>query len=165
MKRIGAFVGKFYPPHIGHIWVVDMLEGQLDEIYIIISKNEKRNKQILDEFGFKILDANIIASWFKEHYKNNPKIKVKVFDEGEFKPYPKDRDKWAEKFKQEFPKVNVKIADESYREYNQKYFPEYEFLAIPRDVVNIHSTEIRNNPQKYFDYILDEAKPYFKNKI
>ena len=38
MKRIGAFVGKFYPPHIGHLWVVDTLLEKLDEIYIIISK-------------------------------------------------------------------------------------------------------------------------------
>lgn len=165
MKKIGAFVGKFYPPHKGHAWVVDTLINELDEIYIIVSKNETRNKKILDENGFEILDANLIAGWFAQHYKNNPKIKVKIFDEGQFKPYPQDRDKWAEKFKKQFPKVNVKIADESYREYNQKYFPEYEFLAIPRDVVNIHSTEIRNNPQKCFDYILDEAKPYFKNKI
>ena len=163
--RIGAFIGKFYPPHKGHAWVVDGLINKLDEIYIIISKNEKRNNQILNENDFEVLDANLIASWFKEHYKNNPKVKVRIFDEGQFKPYPEDRDKWAEKFKQEFPEVNLKIADESYREYNEKYFPEYEFLAIPRDVVNIHSTEIRNNLKDNFRYLMEEAKPYFKNKI
>ena len=161
MKKIGAFIGKFYPPHIGHIWVIDTLLDKLDEMYIIISKNEIRNKQISKDFNFEKLDANLIKKWFAEHYKNNPKVKVKVFDESGFKPYPEDRDKWAEKFKKEFPNVNIKIADESYREYNEKYFPEYEILAIPRDVVNIHSTDIRNNLRENFKYLIEESKEYF----
>ena len=165
MKKVGAFVGKFYPPHIGHLWVVDSLINQLDEIYIIISKNEIRNKNLLNEQGFEPIDAKLIELWFKEHYKNNQKIKVKIFDEEEFKPYPDDRDKWAKKFKKEFPEVNVKIADESYRQYNKEFFPEYEFLPIPRDVVNIHSTQIRNNLEQNIQYIIPEAMEYFKEKL
>ena len=30
-KRIGAFVGKFYPPHIGHLSVVDNALDSFDE--------------------------------------------------------------------------------------------------------------------------------------
>ena len=163
MKKIGAFVGKFYPPHIGHLWVVDTLTSEFDEIYIIISKNEKRNNQIKKDMKFNILNADMIKQWFEEHYKNNSKIKVKVFDETHFKPYPEDRDKWAEKFKKEFPEVNVKIADESYREYNREYFPEYEFKSIPRNVVNIHSTEIRQNIKDNIEFIIPEAREYFRN--
>lgn len=162
-KKIGAFVGKFYPPHIGHLWVVDTLIEKLDEIYIIISKNQIRNNQIFQISGFKNLDSNLIKSWFKNHYKDNPKIKVEIFDETGFKPYPEDRDKWAEKFKKEFPDINVKIADESYRDFNKKYFPEYEFLAIPRNVIDIHSTEIRNNLKDNLKYIIPEGQDYFKN--
>ena len=165
MKRIGAFVGKFYPPHIGHLWVVDNACLNLDEVYVIISKNDIRNKQIAKDQNFDILDAELIKKWFLEHYKNNPKVKVKIFDESGFKPYPEDRDMWAEKFKKEFPEVNVKIADEGYREYNQEYFPEYEFYPIYRDVVNIHSTQIRNNIKENLNYIISEGKEYFKGNI
>lgn len=162
-KKIGAFVGKFYPPHIGHLWVVDTLIEKLDEIYIIISTNQIRNKQISEISGFKNLDAEIIKGWLKQHYKNNPKIKVEIFDETGLKPYPEDRDKWAEKFKKQFPDVNVKIADESYREFNRQYFPNYDFLAIPRNVIDIHSTEIRNNLKDNLKYIIPEGQEYFKN--
>ena len=160
--RIGAFVGKFYPPHKGHVWVVDKALKDLDGVYIIISKNAIRNKDIESGQNFKELDANLIKYWFKEHYKNNPRVKVEIFDESGLRPYPEDRDLWAERFKKAFPKVNVKIADESYREYNKKYFPEYEFYSIERDVVPIHSTAIRNNMKENFDYLIDEAKPYFE---
>ena len=150
MKKIGAFVGKFYPPHKGHTWVVDTLIKELDEIYIIVSKNEIRNKKILNDSGFEILDAKIIAGWFKKHYKNNPKVKVKIFDEGKFKPYPEDRDVWAKEFKKQFPLVNIKIADESYRKYNEEYFPEYKLTltdAKPTlSVVVLYSMEFDFTP-------------------
>lgn len=162
-NRIGAFVGKFYPPHIGHLWVIDNAIKELDKVYVIISTNKVRNKKIKQTQDFNELDAALIKEWFTRHYINNPKIKVEIFDETGLNPYPKDRDKWAEKFKKDFPDVNVKIADESYREYNKEFFPEYEFYPIKRDVVNIHSTLIRKNPTKYLHYIIPEAREYFKN--
>lgn len=164
MKKIASFIGKFYPPHIGHLSVIDELKNKFDEVYVIISKNDIRNKKIFIETGFNVLDAQLIKSWFDEHYKKDKNVKVFIFDEEEFKPYPEDRDKWAEKFKKEFPLVNVKVADESYREYNQKYFPEYEFYSIKRDIIDIHSTYIRNDTQKYLDYLIPEAKDYFKQR-
>ena len=162
-KRIGAFVGKFYPPHIGHLWVIDNAVKNLDEVYVIISKNETRNQELNKTQNFKILDASLIKKWFKKHYKNNPKVKVEIFDETGLKPYPEDRDVWAEKFKKEFSTINVKIADESYRAYNEQYFPEYEFYPIERDVVNIHSTQIRENPEQNLNYIIPEAREYFQS--
>lgn len=162
MKKIGAFVGKFYPPHIGHLWVVDNLVTKLDELYIVISKNDLRNQAILKNDGFAILPAELIEQWFKKHYKDNPKIKVAVFDESNFRPYPQDRDKWAEKFKKEFPEVNVKIADESYRKFNEEYFPEYEFLSIPRNIINVHSTQIRQNAKANLQNLIPEAREYFE---
>lgn len=163
-KKIAAFVGKFYPPHIGHLWVIDNLVNKFDEFYIIISKNDKRNISIKEKDNFEILDSNLIKSWFSKHYENNPKIKVEIFDESDFLPYPEDRDKWAEKFKKEFPEVNVKIADESYREYNQKYFKECKFYPIERDIINIHSSQIRNDMKNNFDFLIEESKPYFKKR-
>ena len=161
-RRVGAFVGKFYPPHIGHAWVVDTVVNDLDMVYIIISKNEIRNSEIKESQNFNNLGAELIKSWFEKHYENNPKVKVAIFDETGLKPYPEDRDVWADKFKKEFPMVNVKIADESYREYNQQYFPEYEFYPIERDVIPIHSTQIRNNLEDNFEFLIKEAKEYFK---
>lgn len=165
MKKIGAFVGKFYPPHIGHLSVVDNLVEKLDELWIIISYNKIRNQKIKNETDFQLLSPFVIKSWFEEHYKSNTKVKIAIFDESNFRPYPEDRDKWADEFKRQFPTINIKIADESYREYNKKYFPEYEFLCIDRDVVNIHSTQIRNNLKNNLRYIIPEARKFFEQKL
>ena len=165
MKKIGAFVGKFYPPHIGHLSVIEKACQTLDEVWVIISYNKIRNAELEKNDGFANLDANLIKSWFSDYYKNNPKVKVEVFDESGFLPYPDDRDKWAEKFKKQFPTVNVKIADGGYREYNKIYFPEYEFYEIDRDIIPFHSTMFRLEPEKYLQKLIPQAQQYFKNLI
>lgn len=162
--RIGAFIGKFYPPHIGHLSVIDNILDEFDELFIIISYNKIRNESIEKISGFKNLSPELIKSWFEKHYENNKKIKVGIFDEGDFRPYPEDRDKWAEKFKKEFPTVNVKIADEEYREFNKIYFPDYEFFAIDRDKLNIHSTQIRADAKNNIEYLIPEARNYFNGE-
>ena len=162
--KVGAFVGKFYPPHIGHLSAIDYALTKCDIVYIIISKNNIRNNSIKKDAKFEIIDAKLIKSWFVEHYKNNKRVKVEIFDESGFKPYPQDRDKWADKFKKQFPFVNVKIADIGYKEYNDKYFPEYEFLEIDRDKINIHSSHLRENMKKYYKFLIPEAKQYFKTQ-
>lgn len=161
--KVGAFVGKFYPPHIGHLWVIDNLAPKLDKLYVIISKNDTRNKEISK--NFETLDAELIKKWFSQHYSNNKKIVVEIFDESNFKPFPEDLDKWSEKFKKQFPDVNIKIADESYRAFNQKYFSEYEFWPIDRDFIPIHSTQIRNDVLANLNYIIPEAREFFKGKF
>lgn len=165
MKKIGAYIGKFYPPHIGHIWVVDNILKDFDKLYIVISYNKLRNIKIKEEQGFDEIDPRLIKKWFKEYYKNNKKVVVEIFDETSLRPYPQDRELWAKKFKNQFGDVNYKIADESYREYNEKFFPEYVFYSIPRDVVPIHSTQIRKNILNNINNIIPTAKGYFLKKI
>lgn len=164
-KKIGAYVGKFYPPHIGHLSVIDDAVNKFDELYVIISKNDIRNKHLKETQNFDILAPELIKSWFQAHYKSNPKIKVEIFDEGQFKPYPQDTDLWSSKFKEQFPTVNYKIADASYREFNKKYFPECEFYEINREIINIHSTDIRKDIEEQLNYIIPEAKEYFAQKL
>lgn len=163
-KKIGAFVGKFYPPHIGHLSVIDNALDDFDEIYVVISKNEIRNNEIRSNQNFENIDADLIKSWFEKHYQNEPKIKVAIFDETDLEPYPKDVDIWSEKFKKQFPTVNCKIADAGYKEFNKKYFPDYEFYEIDREKIPVHSTMLRENLKQNFEYLIPEAKEFFKGE-
>ena len=163
-KRIGAFVGKFYPPHIGHLSVIDNALKDFDEIYIVISKNDIRNENIKNNQNFDSLSAELIKSWFQKHYQFEPKVKVDIFNETGLEPYPKDVDKWSKKFKKQFPTVNCKIADGGYRDFNKIYFPEYEFYEIDRDKIPVHSTMLRNDMKANLKYLIPEAREYFEKK-
>lgn len=163
--KIGAYVGKFYPPHIGHLDAVEQSLKYCDKVLIVISKNDIRNKEIFEKSGFQILDAELIKSWFEAYYKKDDRVMIEIMDETNLAPYPKDQDEWAEKFIKLFPYVNVKIADESYRAFNEKYFANYEFLPLNRENIPIHSTMIRKDLTKYFDYLIPTAKDYFRSYL
>lgn len=169
MKKIAGFVGKFYPPHIGHLKVVDDACEKFDKVYMIISNNDIRNEQIKNLSGFDIIKPELIKMWLCDYYKDNKKVLIEIFDETDLKPYPEDQDVWADKFKQQFPDINVKIADESYRKFNEKFFPEYEFFSIDRDNISVHSTLIRKccvegNVDYIKKFVLEKTYTYLKDK-
>ena len=77
--------------------------------------------------------------------------------------FPAPMDVWSAEFKKITKyKVNMKFADETYRPLNELHFPECEFVCFDRQVINISATMIREDLEKYFDYIIPEAKSYFK---
>ena len=126
-------------------------------IFASFCKMERLLFNFIPELNNSKLDSFISPSGVK--------VKVEIFDEQGLLPYPNDQDKWAKRFKEQFPFVNVKIADEGYKDFNKKYFPEYDFLAIDRNKIDIHSTYFRENPQKYIDFLIPEAKKYFLDII
>ena len=163
-KKIGAFAGKFLPPHLGHVTEIENSANKCDELFVVICDNTNKSKKLCEESNIPFITTEMRANWLKEHFKNNPKIKVLIMLEDDLPPFPEGMKVWSEKFKKiTNHKVNMKFADESYRELNEKYFPESEFISFDRDRINVHATDIRNNPQKFFDYIIPEARAFFDN--
>ncbi len=145
-KKIGAFVGKFLPPHVGHLSVIDKALNECDEVVVVISDDAKKSKKLCMKTNFPHFCAKTRLKWFKKHYKNQKNAKFRIIDESKLKSENFDGREYAELFwKSVKEKVNVKYADESYRELNEKYFPECEFVPINREQIPIHSSDIRIN--------------------
>lgn len=165
MNRIGAFAGKFLPPHIGHTRQIEICAKSVDELRVVVAENPKFIKQECEDKNLPYMSGKMRVEWLKQHFKHNKKIKVLYMDESGLSAFPDGMKEWSERFKQIVGyDVNVKFADESYRELNQKFFPECEFVAFDRTVVPISGTLIRQNPEKYFSYIIDEAKDFLIKK-
>ena len=162
MKKIGAFVGKFLPPHLGHLSVIDKALKYCDVLYVVISENKEKNAAINKRDNFPFLSAEIRKKWFEQHYINTKNIHFVILNEDGLKSFPEDLDKWTERFNKLVPNANIKIADESYREFNEKYFSQCQFVPIERDKIPVHSTNIRQEPHEYMEYIIPEAKADLK---
>lgn len=157
-KKIGAFVGKFLPPHIGHLSVIDKMLEECDEAVIVISDDENKSKKLCSETNFPHFDAKTRLKWFKKHYKNQKNAKFRIIDESKMKSQNFDGREYSELFwKSVKEKVNIKYADESYRELNEKYFPECEFVAIDREQIPIHASDIRSNLNN-LKYVIPEGQ-------
>ena len=165
-KIIGAFAGKFLPPHIGHISQIEKSAKECDELYIVVCDNTENSKRLCKQAGLPWITPEMRVNWLREHFKNNKKIKVLLMIEDGIPAFPNGLDIWSKKFKEITNyKVNKKFADETYRELNEKYFPECEFVCFDRTVINISGTEVRNNPKENLDKIIPEARQFFENII
>src|SRR5579872_188436 len=60
----GVVVGKFYPFHLGHQYVIDTALSRVDALTVIVT----------GKYG-QIINPSIRASWIKKIY---PKVKVKL---------------------------------------------------------------------------------------
>ena len=112
------------------------------------------------------MDKNLRIDWLMQSFSHHSNIKIFYMDETGLEAFPQDMKAWAERFKKIVGNdVNVKFADETYRELNEKYFPECQFIAFDRTLINISATDIRWNPEKYFDFIAEPAQEFFKEII
>ena len=166
VKKIGAFVGKFLPPHLGHVFEIENSAKLCDELLIVVSDNTNNSKKLCEKAGLPFISAKLRVNWLKKHFENDKRIKVIYMCEDGLKMFPNGMKEWSEKFKKiTHNKVNIKFADETYRILNEKYFPECEFVCFDRTKINISATDIREDPKKFFDYIIPEAHEFFRHLI
>ena len=165
-KKIVAFPGKFLPPHKGHIDTIVDCAKKCDKLLVVVADCEENSKSLCEKANIPYIPAKLRIKWLKAHFKNHKNIKIVYMNESKLGDFPATMEVWSDAFKKLTKhKVNMKFADETYRTLNELHFPECEFVCFDRQIINISATMIRNNPEKYFDYIIDEAKPYFKRII
>lgn len=103
--------------------------------------------------------------WFKKHYKNVKNIKFVYLDESGLKAFPEGLKEWSARFKAVVKdEITAKYADESYRELNEKYFPECEFVPIDRDKIAVHGTNIRES-EEFLKYVIPEGMEEIKKGL
>ena len=163
--KIGAFVGKFLPPHLGHVSQIEKCLTYVDKLYVIVAEDPSRCAAICKSAGLEPIDGKLRVEWLKKHFEGSPKMVVDYLDESGLKAFPEGLKEWSERFKSKFTDINVKFADETYRELNEKYFPECEFIAFDRTVIPISATMIRNDLKNNVNYVIEEAREYFKKYL
>ena len=163
VKKIGAFPGKFLPPHIGHLSMILSCAEKCDELLVVVADSEKNSRTLCEKSNLPYIPVRLRIKWLKSHFKNKKNIKVIYMNEDKYGEFPLPMDVWSDAFKKITKhRVNMKFADETYRKLNELHFPECEFVCFDRHKINISATMVRENPEKYFDFIIAEAQPYFK---
>ena len=154
-----------FPPHLGHLSVVDRAIKECDSVVVVLAENPEKSKERCRETNFPYFTPETRLRWFREHYKNNSNVEFVFFDESGLKSFPDGLKEWSRKFKEVVGnKINVKYADESYRHLNEEYFPECEFVPIDRDLIPVHGTNIRTD-KNYLKYVIPEGYIDIKNEL
>ena len=148
----GVIVGKFYPPHKGHHYLINTGLKNCDELTVIVCARKDQS-----------IPGELRAKWIKEIH---PKARVLLADDNipEEKMSAEDYSKaWADYTIKLLGFVpDMAFTSEEYGERWTKYMGCKHFLVdIDRKTIPCSGTMIRVNPLNYLDYLEPCVRDYF----
>lgn len=156
--KVGMYGGSFNPLHLGHVNNIITASNLCEKLYIVLSVTEDENE----------IDHRERFMWLKNITLEMDNVEVfEIFD----KNTSKDTYDWetgANDIKKYINKpIDVVFSGDDYKGKDiwEKLYPESEIYYIPRENINISSTEIRDNPYKYFEYLPKCVRPYYIKKV
>jgi len=153
LDEIGVVIGKFYPLHKGHQYLIETAKNKVNHLYIIIcGKYDENPKPETRELLIKKI-------------YNDSKITVcRIIDIG----YDPDNSKlWADLTKQTIGCCpNIVFTSENYGdEYAKQLGCIHELVDINRINVPICGTSIRYNPYKYWDFLDKRIAEFYTTRF
>lgn len=143
-------IGKFYPPHKGHRYLIETALSGADEVTVIVCDNKKQK-----------ISASLRAEWIKE---TTPRANVIIVDDC----LPEDdSEAWA--------RYTLKVlgyapdfvfTSEGYGDAYAGFMgSKHTLVDKTRKTVPVSSTDIRDNPLAYWDYTDPCVRAYFAKRV
>lgn len=156
--KIGMYGGAFNPLHLGHVNNIITASSQCEKLYVVLSVTNDKNE----------IDHRERFMWLKNITADMENIEVfEIFDNSN----TKDKYNW-EKGANDIKKrisspINAVFSGDDYKDKNiwETLYEKSEIVYFSREDIKISSTEIRNNPYKYFEFLPNCVKPYYTKKI
>ncbi|MDD4477085.1 MAG: adenylyltransferase/cytidyltransferase family protein [Patescibacteria group bacterium] len=144
--KTGFIVGKFMPPHKGHLALIDFALKNCDSLIIAVCSRPddptSGSERLL---------------WMRKLFKSRKNIKfvsIKAnLPRGE-KQSRAASDVWCKYIKKRFGKIDVVFSSEKYGDYLAKFLSiEHKLFDLKRKKFPISATQIRNNSLRYSGFI------------
>lgn len=141
-------IGKFYPLHAGHEYLISTARDAGDELLVIVCWKDNEDPP----------RDNRVA-WVKELF---PSARVETIHD----TYdPDDSELWAKLIKEIDSGVDTVFTSEDYGEPLAKYMGvKHVCVDKKRVTVPVSGTLIRNNPEKYWKYLSEPVRHFYANR-
>ncbi|MFP7296731.1 adenylyltransferase/cytidyltransferase family protein [Neobacillus niacini] len=163
---VGFIGGKFLPLHLGHVHAIVQAASNVDELYVILSHSEKRDRELCVDTKMEYVPASIRIGWLAELTKDMPHVQVlSVEDDQGNDDY--DWKEGARLIKEAIGKP-IDYVFSSETDYSAIFEENYpgakHYLIDPsRSHVTISATAIRTEGvHHHWSYLPDVVKPYFE---
>lgn len=155
-------LGKFFPPHLGHCYLIDTAIENSERTNVIISHNSSQS--ISGEIRFNCL---------KQIYKDNPNVSIYEFDDTGLPQHDNECETLDEFYGYWIPEINKLVSDldvvftsEDYGDDFAIYLNVEHFLVDKNRVkYPVSGTDVRNNVFEKWDFLPDEVRPYFVKRV
>lgn len=151
----GLILGKFMPPHAGHLRLIDEARGRVDELVILVCSLEGEP-----------IPGELRVAWMREIA---PDARVMhVTDENPSLPeeHPEFWEIWTATIRRHVPgTIDVVFAGEPYGEELARRLGAESVVVDRREGGLPSATEIREHPHAHWDHIAPAARPHFVFRV
>jgi HTH-type transcriptional repressor of NAD biosynthesis genes len=154
----GLVIGKFMPPHLGHLRLIDFAAQHSDQLLVAVCSRPK--EPISGSLRFRWMKG-ILGS-----YKNIKAVQIEADLPQDKEPSRAASKIWSRYLLKRFGRINTIFSSEAYGDYLAEYMQaDHQLYDIKRKKEKISATQIRKDPLKYWNYIPQIVRPYFVKKI
>lgn len=148
--RRGLVIGKFYPPHAGHKFLVGTALAQVDHLDVLVCSRPEQS-----------IPGELRAQWLREIH---PQAHVRAIDD----PGEDDNSQfWAEYTLRILGRApDVVFTSEDYGDAYARYLG-CRHVLVDRERVRIpiSAREIRSNPLRYWEYLEPCVRAHFAKRV
>ncbi len=150
MFKNGVVIGKFYPPHRGHKYLIDTATNQCEKVTVFVCGKPEQT-----------IPGELRAKWLQEIH---PTVEVRLIDD----IYPDDDSElWAKNTIEWLGYVpDAAFTSEEYGE-SWSYFMGCQHVQVdkPRLTVPVSGTAVRNDPFGNWEFLEPVVRAYFAKRI
>lgn len=146
----GAVVGKFYPPHAGHHFLIETAREQVDDLTIIVVEHDGEKPTGEER-----------ERWLREAFPNDTVILVPDINDDD------NSEAWAEYTIDVLGEVpQVVFTSEEYGEKWAKHMGSKHVLVdMPRETYRVSGTNVRSNPYENWQYLDKNVRAYYAKRV
>jgi NadR type nicotinamide-nucleotide adenylyltransferase len=152
----GLVLGKFLPPHLGHVYLVEFARAYASQVTVVVGTLAR--EPIPGELRFR---------WMRELFPDLDVVHLTDENPQEPHEHPRFWDIWRESLLRVAPrKPDIVFASEPYgerlaKELGARFVP----VDLARSAVSVSGTAIRGDPMKHWRYIPRCVRPYFVRRV
>ncbi len=162
---IGLFIGRFLPIHKEHYRAIAKAGSMVDKLYVIVQTNKDYDKKLCDESNVPYINPKQKLSYVKNALLSLKHIKVISIE------YDNESYFGSKEFVDEVKGLigsdfDLVLTSNIHEEDDYKNYFGNKVKTIPTDNRKIvTSKDIRQNPYKYWEYILGITRPLFAKRV
>lgn len=152
----GLVLGKFLPPHLGHVYLVEFARAYTSQVTVVVGTLAR--EPIPGELRFR---------WMRELFPDLDVVHLTDENPQEPHEHPRFWDIWRESLLRVAPrKPDLVFASEPYgerlaKELGARFVP----VDLARSAVGVSGTAIRNDPMKHWQFLPRCVRPYFAKRV
>ncbi len=150
MAKRGLIVGKFYPPHRGHKYLLEAGRAQVDELHVIICQKPHEQPP-----------GTLRAAWLSEiHPDVNVLLIDDVYDEQDSRIWAENSMRWLG-----FA-PDVVFTSENYGDRFAHYLGcQHVLIDKARTLVPVSGTKVRSAPLQYWEFLEPPVRGWYAQRV